>query len=431
MGQWNTTTQSYLNNNDTLFESMILTNLDGTPSGLSSNTSFDSFGRLRTANPFTLFDSSHRYRDNGRWFEDANGGASASSFNADEGLIDMTLSATSGEELIRETKRVFSYQPGKSLLFLSTFVFEDAKTNLRQRVGYFGEENGFYFEQNDSTAYFTKRSSVTGTTIEVQVSQSDWNVDKLDGTGVSGITLDTTKGQILWMDIEWLGIGSVRLGFVIDGKFIHCHSFYHANNIETTYVTSASLPIRYEITNTDTTSGASTLKQICSTVISEGGYELIGKSKTASTALATPYTLTTANTFYPVISLQLKTTNLDAVVLTSNIHIAGDGSGGASIYEWKLVQNATLTAPSWVNVSDSSIQYDISASGYSGGIDFDSGFFSVSNQSANNVNILKDAIFKHQLERNSFTSTPTPFTIAIANTNSSQDVFASIGWEEV
>ena len=428
---WNTITQSYLNNNNTLFESMILANLDGTPSGLSSNTSFDSFGRLRTSNPHTLFDSAHRYRDNGLWFEDANGGASASSFNADEGLIDMTLGTTSGEELIRETKRVFSYQPGKSLLFLSTFVFEDAKTNLRQRVGYFGADNGFYFEQDDSTAYFTRRSSVTGIAVNTQVAQSDWNVDKLDGTGISGFTLDTSKAQILFMDIEWLGTGTVRMGFILNGKFIHCHSFHHANDAETTYITTASLPIRYEITNTDTTSGASTLKQICSTVISEGGYRLIGKSQSASTALSTPYTLTTANTFYPVVSIQLKTTNLDAIVFPSNIHIAGDGTGGASIYEWKLVQNATLTSPSFVNVSDSSVQYDISASGYSGGNDLDSGFFSVSNQSANNVDILKDIIFKHQLERNSFTSTPTPFTIAIANTNSSQDVFASIGWEEV
>jgi hypothetical protein len=177
--------------------------------------------------------------------------------------------------VIRETTKVFSYQPGKSLLVLNTFVMNSPKENLRQRIGYFGADNGMYFEIGmEQHRYFVERSLSTGT--ETVVAQANWNIDKLDGTGVSGITLDITKAQILWMDIEWLGLGTVRMGFVIDGKFIHCHSFHHANFIESTYITTASLPLRYEIANTGITTSSSTLKQVCSTVISEGGYELRG-----------------------------------------------------------------------------------------------------------------------------------------------------------
>ena len=233
-------------------------------------TSLDAFGRLRASTPLTLFDSSHRYRDNGLWNTDtATGGTTA--FNANEGLVELSVTTTSGSRVYRETSKVFSYQPGKGLLVMSTFVMSPAKTGLRQRIGYFGTQNGLYIELDGSTLSFVERSLVTGSVTETRVNQANWNIDKLAGTGPSGLTLDITKAQILWMDIEWLGLGTVRMGFVIDGKFIHCHSFNHANLITSTYITTASLPLPYEIENTGTTSTASTLKQVCSTVISEGG----------------------------------------------------------------------------------------------------------------------------------------------------------------
>ena len=126
-----------------------------------NSPNIDAFGRLRVSNPFTLFDSSHRFADNGLWSTGtATGGAAT--FNAAQGLVDLDVTAASGSEVIRETTKVFSYQPGKSLLVLSTFVMSAAKTNLRQRVGYFGADNGYYLEQNNSTVSFVERSSVTG-----------------------------------------------------------------------------------------------------------------------------------------------------------------------------------------------------------------------------------------------------------------------------
>jgi hypothetical protein len=109
----------------------------------SNSPNIDAFGRLRVSNPFTLFDSSHRFADNGLWSTGTATGGTAT-FNSAQGLIDLAVTAASGSEVIRETTKVFSYQPGKSLLVLNTFVMNAAKTGLRQRVGYYGAANGFY-----------------------------------------------------------------------------------------------------------------------------------------------------------------------------------------------------------------------------------------------------------------------------------------------
>ena len=172
------------------------------------STSFDAFGRMRTSSPLTLFDSNHRYADNNLWSM-ASGVSGSGSFNQNQGLIEMNVTNASGSFVTRETTKVFAYQPGKSLLVMNTFVMSPAKTGLTQKVGYFGADNGIYLELADSTLNFVERSLVNGSpATETRVPQSTWNGDKLDGTGASGFTLDMTKAQILWMDFEWLGVGS-------------------------------------------------------------------------------------------------------------------------------------------------------------------------------------------------------------------------------
>jgi hypothetical protein len=146
------------------------------------STNFDSFGRMRVSNPLTLFDSSHRFADNGLWSTSTATGGTAT-FNATQGLVDLDVTAASGSQVIRETTKVFSYQPGKSLLNLNTFVMSPAKTGLRQRVGYYGAANGYYLELNDSTVSFVERSSVSGSLVNTPVAQANWNVDPLNGLG--------------------------------------------------------------------------------------------------------------------------------------------------------------------------------------------------------------------------------------------------------
>jgi len=394
----------------------------------ANSVNIDAFGRLRVSNPFTLFDSSHRFTDNGLW-STSTATSGTAVFNANQGLVDLNVTAASGSEVIRETTKIFSYQPGKSLLVLSTFVMSSAKTGLRQRVGYYGADNGYYLEQNDSTVSFVERSSVSGALVNTPVTQASWNVDPMNGTGPSGITLDLTKAQILFMDLEWLGVGTVRIGFVIDGNFYVCHKFQHANIIASTYITTASLPLRYEITNTGATSGASTLKQICSTVLSEGGYELTGLQQAVGIPINSPRTLGTAGTFYPVISLRLKTTRLDGIAILSALSAMPITTGN---YNWQLIATGTTTGGTWVSAgTNSSVEYNITGTTFAGGRILASGFFNATNQGSSQIDLLKEALFKFQLERNGLTSTPYELTLIIASDSASDTVVASLDWEEV
>lgn len=430
MAQFRKDIHQYLPDGKTIFEVMMLADQYGNLVGPAnpSGMAVDAFGRARVSQPLTLFDSFHRYQDNGKISVRTTGGGT-STYEESSSSILMNVGTASGDEVIRETSRVFAYQPGKSLQVLLTFTMSPPKTNLRQRVGYFNPDNGIFLQQNNNTASFVRRSSSTGSLVENVVNQADWNLDKLDGTGPSKLTLDLTKSQIFFMDIEWLGVGSVRCGFVINGQPIHCHSFHHANVGQGTYMTTAILPGRVEITNTGVTSSASTYRQICFSVISEGGYELKGRPRSVSTPVLAPRDLPVAGTYYPVMSIRLKPNRLNAIVIPKNIHVLGVGNNSRIAY--KIIGSPVLTGADWVSVSDDSfVEYDKTATSYTGGVEFSSGFSAISNQATQSIS-LDGSMFKYQLERNPFTATPFAFTIAVATSAGGDDILASIDWEEV
>ena len=407
---------------------------NGGSGGIIGSFPTDAFGRLKTASPLTLFDSSHRYRDNGLWSTYTSGTASAT-FNANQGVVDLTVDVASGDEVIRETTKVFAYQPGKSLLVMNTFVMNQAKTNLRQRVGYYGDDNGIYLELYGNALSFVERSLVTGVVTETPVLQANWNGDKLDGTGPSGFTLNIANSQIMWMDIEWLGMGTVRIGFVINGQFITCHSFHHANLIQSTYITTASLPLRYEIKNVGTPSPAtsSTLKQTCSTVISEGGYNLGGAQLSVATTITSPRSLTTAGTFYPVISIRLKTSpdRLDAIVILTALSILPVTTASAN-YIWRVHAGGVTSGGTWVSAgTDSAVEYNLTGTSLFDGRILASGFMNSTNQATATTDILKEALFKFQLERDGITGTPYELTLVASASTNTSNMHASMDWEEV
>lgn len=435
MAQFRKDRHEYLPDGKTIFEVVMLADQYGSLVGPAnpSGVAVDAFGRARVSTPLTLFDSSHRYDDNGLW-STSNTAGSTYAHNANAGLIELTLPTTTNAEIVRETTKVFSYQPGKSLQSMNTFVFNPAKTNLRQRVGYFGAQNGIYLELDGTTLNFVERSYVGGVVSETRVSQANWNIDTLLGpvdSSPSQITLDISKAQILFIDIEWLGLGTVRCGFVIDGQMIHCHSFHHANKITTTYMTTASLPLRYEIKNTGTTTSSSIMKQVCSTVISEGGYELRGDQRSIGTPVQTPKILTTAGTYYPVVSIQLKSAYLDAVAIVTALSILGINSNPCSV-AWRVYRGTTLTSPSWTpGDAASAVEYDTAATGLSGGQVLAQGYIGITNQASQTIDVLKEALFKFQLQRNSLTGVPEPITIAMAASVNTVNCLASMDWEEI
>ena len=405
-------------------------NITTTPaSGLT-----DAFGRQRTSAPYTLFDGFNRYQDNGQ-FNYANSVGGTHGFSSNTSSVDYTVTTANGAYVYAESKRVFAYQPGKSLQVLQTFVMNPSQTNLRQRIGYFSANNGYYLERSDDV-YFVERTSVTGVVTETKKKKStDWNIDKLDGTGPSGINgLNLDDPQILFMDIEWLGAGSVRMGFVINGQFIYCHRFDHAN-IDSApkgaYMQTACLPLRSEIENTGTTSASSTFKRICSTIISEGGYELNGRPKTIAInpVGANTFECVTQGIYYPVLSIRLNPAYIDGIAIPKQIDVMPINSAN---YGWKIVKDAAITGAVWANVSsDSIVQYNTNtAASMSGGTDLNSGYVTSTVQGGGSFSAT-DGIFKYQLERNSFTNTTATFTLAVAASANTSNVAAAVLWEEL
>jgi len=446
MAQYRKDTNQFLPQEKTLFETVMLADQYGNiigganPSGMA----VDAFGRARTSSPLTLFDSFHRYQDNGKVSTANSAFDSYFEHNANTSSIICHVGTSNGAYVYRESSRVFAYQPGKSLQILQTYVMAPAQTGLRQRYGYFGTNNGIFIEQDGHNLYFVIRNSSNNTINETRVAQANWNIDTLDGTNTgawtesqpvqnrnpSGLKLDMSKAQIMFLDIEWLGLGTVRCGFVINGRFIHCHSFHHSNILTSPYMGTACLPVRAEIENTANTGNSSNLRIVCTSVISEGGYELRGRPRTIGHSANTGYDLASADTWYPVACIRLKSERADAIVVPKDIHI-GASSASGSVIKYKVVVGAAVSGGTWVSAgSDSSVQYNINAASYTGGTDYVSGFVTVTNQASTPVT-LGDSIFKYQLERNSFNGTNTIFMIATQTSKAGDDVFAAIDWEEI
>lgn len=389
-----------------------------------SATSLDAFGRLRIAQPYTLFDSQNRYQKDPQFSEELVTGGTAT-YVANESSVDLAVTTSSGSKAVRQSFRVFPYQPGKSLMVLATFVMNAGKENLRQRVGYFNTDNGVFFQVNGTTKSFVLRTNTSGTPSDVRtVNQADWNGDKLDGSGTSGITLDITKAQILYMDFEWLGVGSVRCGFVIDGKFYVCHTFNNANEIDKVYMTTAILPVRYEIENTGTTASASTMTQICSSVISEGGYD---QKAIPQWARRTTTLTGVTTTFVPIVSIRLKSTSLGAVVIPSVFHAIPIGS--TLDYEVVLIKNPTLTGASFTSNS-TNVELDVTATALTGGSIVDLDYVSGSNQGSGVVSTGEDYNFDLQLGV-TISGTSDIYTLAARTISGTDDIIGSMSYYDL
>jgi len=385
-------------------------------------TNVDAFGRLRVSEPYTMFDSSNRYAIDNQ-FDTSTVTGGSTTFLPNEAAVRMDVTTASGAEVVRQSYRSMLYQPGKGLLVLATFVMNAAKTNLRQRVGYFGTQNGIYFELNNTTKAFVMRTYVGGSVDNTtrRVEQANWNGDKLDGTGPSGLTLDLTKPQILWMDFEWLGIGNVRCGFIINGQYIVCNTYQTANVYGTSvYMTTAILPVRYEITNTAATADASYLKQICSSVMSEGGLEPasidhVAQRTTALTGVGT--------TLLPLVSIRLASTALGAIVLPSAVKVIPTT---ADNFEIQLVKNATLTGAAYSTVaSDANVEFDVSSTAMSGGTIVQIDYAASSNQGTTALNPISAFNWDYQLGA-SLAGVSDVYTIGVRTFSGTGDIIGSL-----
>ena len=376
----------------------------------------------------TDFATFTRSKDTGI-FDELTSGTASATHDPYLGLVKLEVGSSVGDEVIRQTKRVQRYLPGRQGEFSTTLIFGTPTTGIRRRVGMFNETNGFFFEDSgDGTYRCVLRRNTAGGIEEESFARDVWNVDKLDGTGPSGITADPEMVQHMSMEYEWFGSGMIEWNFVIDNNKFPVHRILHANRHPHTWSSRAALPIRYELTNVTGASGTHTFYQGAHSLSAEGTTTLLGRQQSVSSAI-TGKTLTDANTFYPIVAIRLKLDSLFSVILPDEY--AGCTLDNTNIFI-RSIEGATVTGGTWVSYgAESPVEYNITATGYTGGNILQTTYVSSGNQ-GEKYTFPERSIT--QIQRSTTTTlgdTSNIFLIAIASTGSNKAGWASLGWIEV
>lgn len=382
---------------------------------LADSMNQDAFGRLRVSNPSTLFDgkmidsSQHLIFD----VSFANGGRIIYLPNESA----MRLDVSQANSFVKRQSHYFApYQPGKSLAALGSFYFGSViPVGAYRRIGFFDDSEGIFFQQDSSGLSWNIRSISAPST---SVTQSNWNIDKLNGTGPSGYTLSMGNTNLMFIDIEWLGVGRIRTGFYINGVLVYCHQF--SQTLTSVYIKSPYKPVRYEVGTTSAQTFDVSMKQICCTILSEGGYELLGLL--CSYLNETSIDLAT-NVYTPVMSIRLRPEYGKGLLKPLFYDLVG--SGGTTYY-YQILRNPVLTSPTWFNVNNYS-QVDVTSSSLTGGLIIGTGFVLGSQRFT--ISDLLSSVLVFQSDIN---GTPDIFTIAVkASSAQNKNVGTSITWQEI
>jgi hypothetical protein len=386
---------------------------------------YDSRGRLHVTNPQTIFFNTFQYGTETDVWDTSNTSGGTAVFEADTSSVKMGVTSTSGSECIRQTLNVQRYIPGRPSSLAFSVRLQTPVVGIRRRFGLFDGNNGFFFEDDGGVYSCVIVSNTSGATVYNRVTRANWNGDKLDGTGASGITADPAAIQLINVQYEWYGAGQVIFQFIIDGNPITVQTFSSANLQAVPWCKTPFLPIRLEIKNTTGAAGSHYLWQGSNSLISDGSTAKLGIAQNVLSPI-TGTTLTTANTFYPVLSIRLKSTALQGIVLPTLFQAAT--LDNTSIF-FKLIRNATLTgASTWTSVSsDSFTEYNTNATATTGGTDLFSGYIpSTSGGVTNKLDI--DTVY--QIGRSSLGTVSDTLTLAIAATSNNKSGVGSLTWIE-
>lgn len=391
----------------------------------------DPFYRPIVVEPFTVFDSKQLFDNAPLFWDDSevSGTGTTSTHDTDTASTTLAVSASTAGKRVRQTFQYFNYQPGKGQQIICTFVGGTSGAGVVKEVGYFDDDNGVFFKIDGTTNKFVKRSNATGTPVDTEVSQASWNLDPLDGTGDSGVTLDVSKSQIFFVGFEWLGVGSIIYGFFNDGQPILCHAIHNANVLDVVYMSTPNLPLRYSIENTGA-GGALDFEHICSTVISYGGIQQIGSVFSIDRGVSA-FSTGNNTSVHPVLSIRKKSAYKGAVIELSNFATL-DSSNGTALYRYAIILNPTIAGTdnaSWTSLTNSAIEYDVSRDNtntLSGGTVVFSGY-TAGNQASVSESLSSPLRLGFDLAGNA-----DEFVLAMQNVSASNNTFlGSLTWREL
>jgi len=187
-------------------------------------------------------------------------------------------------------------------------------------------------------------------------------------------------------------------------------------------MTTASLPVRYELISTGP---AATMRAICSTVMSEGGYMNRSETRAIGTALTGKNLSDTA--YRPLVCLRMKSTALDSIVVPTAFDVFGLQQAA---FVYQVILNPTLTGASWTSAgTDSTVEYDLSATALSGGRVITQGIFVGSNKGGASQVSNNEIDFSQQLGRTIAGVSDIWCLAAIATTNN-DDAVGVVNWQE-
>ena len=385
---------------------------------------YTSKGRLKVSNPEVIFFNTFQYGTETDVWETSTTSGGAATFDATISAVAMSIGSTSGSECVRQTINVQRYIPGRSSELTFAVRLTSPVAGIRRRFGLFDGVDGIYFEDNGGEYACVMINSDGGTPTIDRVVRTAWNGDQLGGSGSSGLTADATKQQIICIDYEWYGGGQVIFSFIINGEKRVIHTFNTGNVLAVPWCKTPFLPIRLEIKNTTGAAGTHYMYQGSNSLVVEGTSYRLGTLQNMLTPLA-GITLTTANTFYPALSIRLKSTHLKGVVLPVSFQAAS--LDNTNVF-YKVIRNATLNG-TWVDVPDANAftQYNYTSTGaVSGGTVLDSGFL----PSGASSTITLPSSANYQVGRSALGTVSDTFTIAIAATTANKDGVASLTWVE-
>jgi hypothetical protein len=338
----------------------------------------DAFGRLRVSENFTTFNyypsplSNNTTLDIDVFVSRQNGGAQT--YDA-QNFINMPISGSGDTYSLRTTKQPMIYQPGKSrLIYMTGVLMATINPNTTtSRMGIFSVDSatppvvtaGTYLKCN-GVNLFWEDVTQTGTTTVVQ---SSWNIDTFDGTGPSGKTLTIANAAetfLLVIDQEWLGVGRIRCGFIIDGVIYYGHQFLH-NGFTVQYTKTPRLNLSYYISGTT----ANSMRQMCCTNIIESGYFTTGRINNISVPLAN-FVTTNSTQDMVILGIRINSAYPDATFFLNNLSFFY--TGGASKYAQYKIQLFSTTSsgsigvlsaatPTFTSLSNSAVQYYYGTSG--------------------------------------------------------------------
>jgi hypothetical protein len=300
--------------------------------------SYDAFSRLRISEPYSIFDCKLLYDSQPILWDDkqVSGSNTDSVHSSNESCVTLSVSSNQAGYRVRQTYQRFAYQPGKSQLVMMTGVIGSYSNDIIKRIGCFDSNNGLFFQSGPDDYYIGKRSSTSGTPVDIIIPQRLWNKNKLDAPDL--IYLDFNKANIFYFNYEWLGVGDICCGVVIGKKYIQLHQFFYANENTTVSFSKPNLPLRYEIQNIGN-GLESSLKCICTSVMSEGGQTGTGYLYTLDRG-STALTIAASGTIYPLITIRLKEERESAAVYIEGINIITTTAN--TIFRWMLFLNPLL-----------------------------------------------------------------------------------------